>query len=55
MCSPGHRASIYVVKGKVCINQESVTQHDLVVFDQAGEEIIVTAEEDAQILFFSEL
>ncbi|HVU58439.1 MAG TPA: pirin family protein [Puia sp.] len=51
--APGYWTLLYVIKGRVCINQESIALHNLVVFEQPGEEIILTAEEDAQILFLS--
>jgi len=51
--TPGYWTLIYLIKGSACINQESVAPYNLVVFEQAGEEIILTAEEDTQILFLS--
>lgn len=51
--TPDYWTLIYVIKGRVCINQESIASYNLVVFEQTGEEIILTAEEDAQILFLS--
>ena len=51
--NPGYWTLLYVAKGRVCINQESVDPYYLVVFEKANEEIILTAEEDTQILFLS--
>jgi len=51
--TPGYWTLIYLIKGRACINQESISSYNLVVFEQAGEEIILTAEEDTQILFLS--
>jgi redox-sensitive bicupin YhaK (pirin superfamily) len=44
---------LYIAKGSVNVNQETVEQYNLVVFEKDNEEIILTAEEDAQILFLS--
>lgn len=51
--TPGYWTLLYVIKGKVCVNQESVEQHHLIVFEKDNDEIIVTAEEDAQLLLLS--
>ena len=51
--TPGHRTLLYVLKGRVCINQESIDPCHLVVFEKENEEIILTAEDDAEILFLS--
>ena len=53
MAKPGYWTLLYVAKGSVCINQETVRQYNLVVFEKENEEIILTAEEDAEILFLS--
>jgi redox-sensitive bicupin YhaK (pirin superfamily) len=50
---PGYWTLLYVSKGKVNINQEVVEAYNLVVFQKENEEIIVTAEQDAEILFLS--
>lgn len=44
---------IYVAKGSLNINQETIQQHQLVVFEKDNEEIVLTALEDAVILFLS--
>jgi len=51
--TPGYWTLLYIIKGRACINQESIDSYNLVVFEQAGEEIILTAEEDTQLLFLS--
>jgi redox-sensitive bicupin YhaK (pirin superfamily) len=51
--TPGYWTLLYIAKGRVCINQESVAQYNLIVFEKDSEEIILTAEEDTQILFLS--
>ncbi|MFA6085891.1 pirin family protein [Mucilaginibacter sp.] len=53
MATPGYWTLLYIAKGRVNINQETVEQYNLVVFEKDNEEIILTAEEDAQILFLS--
>ncbi|HRN55147.1 MAG TPA: pirin-like C-terminal cupin domain-containing protein [Agriterribacter sp.] len=42
-----------MIKGKICLHQETVSEHQLIVFEKDNDEIIITAEEDAQILFLS--
>jgi len=44
--TPGYWTLLYIAGGKVCINQETIDEHHLVVFEKAGDEIILTAEED---------
>ena len=51
--TPGYWTLLYVIKGRICVNQESVEPHYLIVFEKENEEIIVIAEEDAQVLFLS--
>jgi redox-sensitive bicupin YhaK (pirin superfamily) len=51
--TPGYWTLLYIAKGSVNVNQETVGQYNLVVFEKDNEEIILTAEEDAQILFLS--
>ncbi|MDB5142551.1 MAG: Pirin-related protein [Mucilaginibacter sp.] len=53
MAKPGYWTLLYVAKGSVCINQETINQYNLVVFEKENDEIILTAEEDAEILFLS--
>ena len=50
---PGYWTLLYVINGTVNINKEIVHMHNLVVFEKENNEIIITAEEDAQILFLS--
>lgn len=49
----GYWTLLYIAKGKLCINQETVNHHNLIVFEKENDEIIVTAEEDAQVLYLS--
>lgn len=51
--TPGYWTLLYVIKGRICVNQESVQPHHLIVFEKENDEIIVIAEEDAQLLFLS--
>ncbi|MET3980222.1 redox-sensitive bicupin YhaK (pirin superfamily) [Mucilaginibacter sp. UYP25] len=53
IATPGYWTLLYIAKGGVTVNQETVGQHNLVVFEQDNEEIILTTEEDTQILFLS--
>jgi redox-sensitive bicupin YhaK (pirin superfamily) len=53
MATPGYWTLLYIVKGSITVNQETVSQYNLIVFEKDNEEIIMTAEEDAQILFLS--
>ncbi|HZI54339.1 MAG TPA: pirin family protein [Chitinophagaceae bacterium] len=51
--TPGYWTLLYVIKGRICVNQESVQPHHLIVFEKENDEIIVIAEEDAQVLLLS--
>ena len=51
--TPGYWTLLYVIKGRICVNQESVQPYHLIVFEKENDEIIVIAEEDAQVLFLS--
>ncbi len=51
--APDYWTLLYVVKGKVVVNDQSVEMHHLVVFDKAAGEIVVAATENAQLLFLS--
>ncbi|MGY4538338.1 redox-sensitive bicupin YhaK (pirin superfamily) [Mucilaginibacter sp. UYNi724] len=53
IATPGYWTLLYIAKGRVTVNQETVGQHNLVVFEKDNEEIILTAEEDTQVLFLS--
>jgi quercetin 2,3-dioxygenase len=50
---PGYWTLLYVIKGKACVNQETIEPFHLVVFEKENDEIIVIAEEDMQVLFLS--
>lgn len=49
----GYWTLLYVVKGTVVVNDQTVTPFNLVVFNQNGEDIEVSATEDAQLLYLS--
>ncbi|MFT3700967.1 MAG: pirin family protein [Agriterribacter sp.] len=51
--TPGYWTLLYVVKGSICINNESVAAHNLIVFEKNNDEVIVIAEADTQLLFLS--
>lgn len=51
--APGYWTLLYIAKGMACVNQETIAPHHLVVFEKENDEIILTAEEDTQILFLS--
>lgn len=51
--TPGYWTLLYIVKGCLSVNLETVNQYNLVVFEKDNEEIILSAEEDTQILFLS--
>jgi redox-sensitive bicupin YhaK (pirin superfamily) len=50
---PGYWTLLYIAKGALCVNQETINQYQLIVFEKENDEIIVTAEEDTQLLFLS--
>lgn len=51
--TPGYWTLLYIVKGCLSVNLETVNQYNLVVFEKDNEELILSAEEDTQILFLS--
>jgi redox-sensitive bicupin YhaK (pirin superfamily) len=51
--TPGYWILLYVVNGKVVVNDQPVEMHHLVVFDKAAGDIVVSATENAQLLFLS--
>lgn len=51
--TPGYWTLLYVAKGKVMVNDTPVELHHLVVFEKENDEIVITAIEDAQLLFLS--
>lgn len=51
--TPGYWTLLYITKGRICVNQETVDPHHLVVFEKENDEIIVIAEDDTQVLFLS--
>jgi hypothetical protein len=51
--TPGYWSLLYVVHGRINVNMETVDEHHLIVFEKDNDEIIVCAEEAAQLLFLS--
>ena len=51
--TPDYWTLLYVVKGKVVVNDQPAEKHHLVVFDKAAGEITVSAIENAQLLYVS--
>ncbi|WP_205511642.1 pirin family protein [Longitalea arenae] len=51
--TPDYWTLLYVIKGKVVVNEQPVAMHHLVVFDKAGTDILLSAAEEAQVLFLS--
>ncbi len=50
---PGYWTLLYVAHGSVLVNCETVNEGQLIVFEKENDEIIVSAEEDTQLLFLS--
>ncbi|MBS1606135.1 MAG: pirin family protein [Bacteroidetes bacterium] len=50
---PGYWTLLYIIKGSICVNSETVNEHHLIVFEKDNDELIVTATEDTQLLFLS--
>jgi redox-sensitive bicupin YhaK (pirin superfamily) len=53
MATPGYWTLLYITKGALSVNCETVSRYNLIVFEKENDEIIITAEEDTQILFLS--
>lgn len=51
--SPGYWTLLYVPRGCINVNHDSIGEHNLIVFEKEHEEILVCAEEETQILFLS--
>ena len=51
--TPGYWTLLYIAKGSININQETIRQYNLIVFEKENDEIVLTAEEDAVVLFLS--
>lgn len=49
----GYWTLLYIVKGAVTLNDKTIPQYNLIVFEKGNEDIWVTATEDAQLLFLS--
>ncbi|MFD0794249.1 pirin family protein [Mucilaginibacter litoreus] len=53
MATAGYWTLLYIAKGSITVNQETVEQYNLVVFEKDNEEVLITAEEDTQLLYLS--
>jgi redox-sensitive bicupin YhaK (pirin superfamily) len=51
--TPGFWTMLYIIKGSVRINEQSINPFNLVVFEKDNDEISLVALEDAQILYLS--
>ncbi|HTI10281.1 MAG TPA: pirin family protein [Puia sp.] len=51
--TPGYWTLLYVIKGDITVNGETVPAFHLIVFEKDNEEIVVSAGSDSQILFLS--
>ena len=51
--TPDYWTLLYVVHGKIIVNNATVDQHNLIVFSKEGEDILVSGIENAQLLFLS--
>lgn len=51
--TPGYWTLIYIISGKICINNEGIEAHNLIIFEKNNEEIIVHALQDTRLLFLS--
>ncbi|MFT3982128.1 MAG: pirin-like C-terminal cupin domain-containing protein [Ferruginibacter sp.] len=50
---PGYWSLLYIISGKLNVNQESVEEQQLIVFEKENDEILLCAEEDTRLLFLS--
>ena len=51
--TPGYWTLLYIISGAVNVNCETVSMHNLIVFERENDEIIVTAEENTRVLYLS--
>lgn len=51
--TPGYWTLLYVVKGKIKVNEKEIEAHHLIVFSKDGDEVLIESLTDAQILFLS--
>jgi redox-sensitive bicupin YhaK (pirin superfamily) len=51
--TPGYWTLLYIIKGAITINCETVSLYNLIVFEKENQEIIISAEEATQVLFLS--
>ncbi|RFZ94594.1 pirin family protein [Mucilaginibacter conchicola] len=49
----GYWTVLYIAKGSIAVNQENIAEHNLIVFEKDNEEIVITANEDTQLLYLS--
>ncbi|MBL4677860.1 MAG: pirin family protein [Mucilaginibacter sp.] len=49
----GYWTLLYIAKGSITVNQENIDEHNLIIFEKDSEEIIITANEDTQLLYLS--
>jgi redox-sensitive bicupin YhaK (pirin superfamily) len=50
---PGYWTLLYIAKGQITVNDQTVHEHHLIVFEKENETIQVKAEENSQVLFLS--
>ena len=50
---PGNYTHLYIAKGTLCVNAETIGEHHLIVLEKENEELIITAEKDTQLVLFS--
>lgn len=50
---PGYWTLLYIIKGSVEVNSETISQYNLVVFEKDNDEISVKSTEDSHVLFLS--
>lgn len=53
--TPGYWTLLYIAKGALCVNAETIDEHHLIVFEKENDELIITAQKDTQLLFLSAL
>jgi len=53
MFKPGYWTLVYVAKGSICVNGDSIGSHHLLIFEKENEEVIIHAEKDSFLLILS--
>lgn len=51
--TPGYWALLYVAHGSILINDQIIAEHNLIIFEKDNDEINITTNENAQVLFLS--